>query len=48
MGYGTYSFQHIPYMMVLAWFPGSLVEGVLFGLITGTIVKDESLKFHQC
>ncbi len=28
-------------MMALSWFLGSLVEGVLAGLIVGTIVKDE-------
>jgi hypothetical protein len=40
MGYGTYSFQPIPYMMALSWFLGSMVEGVLAGLIAGTIIKE--------
>ena len=40
MGYGTYSFQPIPYMMALTWFLGSLVEGILAGLIVGAIVRD--------
>jgi len=41
MGYGTYSVQPISYMMALTWFLGSLVEGVLAGLIVGAIVKDD-------
>ena len=41
MGYGTYSVQPIPYMMALSWFLGTLVEGILAGLIVGAIIKDE-------
>jgi hypothetical protein len=41
MGYGTYSVQPIPYVMAFSWFLGTLVEGILAGLITGAIVKDE-------
>jgi hypothetical protein len=41
MGYGTYSVQPIPYTMALSWFLGSLARGILAGLITGAIVKDE-------
>jgi hypothetical protein len=40
MGHGTYSVQPIPYMMALTWFLGSLVEGILAGLIVGAIVRD--------
>lgn len=42
MGYGTYSVQPIPYTMALTWFLGSLVEGILAGLIAGAILRDES------
>jgi hypothetical protein len=42
MGYGTYSVQPIPYIMALSWFLGTLVRGILAGLIVGTIVRDGS------
>jgi hypothetical protein len=42
MGYGTYAVQPVPYSMALSWFLGTLFRGVLAGLITGAIVKDDS------
>lgn len=41
MGYGSYAVMPIPYAMALSWFLGTLVEGILAGLIVGAIVKDE-------
>lgn len=40
MGYGTYSVMPIPYLMALTWFLGSLMEGVVAGVIVGGIVKE--------
>jgi len=40
MGYGTYSVQPIPYMMAFTWFVGSVVEGLLAGLIVGAIIRE--------
>ena len=42
MGYGTYSVQPIPYSMALSWFLGASFRGILAGLITGAIVKDDT------
>jgi hypothetical protein len=40
MGYGTYSVQPIPYVMAFTWFLGSVVEGILAGLIVGAIIRE--------
>ena len=39
MGYGTYSVMPIPYSLALAWFLGTLVEGIAAGVITGAIIR---------
>jgi hypothetical protein len=40
MGYGTYSMMPIPYCMALTWFLGTVIEGVLGGLLLGAIIKN--------
>lgn len=40
MGYGTYAVMPLPYHLALAWFLGTVVQGVLGGLIVGAIVRD--------
>ena len=39
MGYGSYSMMPIPYGMALTWFLGTVIEGVLGGLLLGAIIK---------
>jgi len=40
MGYGTYAFMPIPYMLALVWFVGSLVEYVAGALLAGVIIRE--------
>ena len=40
MGYGSYSMMDIPYSMALTWFLGTVIEGILGGLLLGTIIKN--------
>ena len=44
MGYGTYAVMPIPYYMALTWFLGTVVEGVVAGVITAAIVKEVEAK----
>ena len=39
VGYGTYSVRPIPYSLALSWFPGTLAEMAVAGLIVGVVVK---------
>ena len=39
MGYGAYAVMPIPYAMAFAWFLGTLVEGIVGGIITGAIIR---------
>ena len=39
MGFGMYSVMPIPYSLAFAWFLGTLVEGIVAGVITGAIIK---------
>ena len=41
MGYGTYSFMPIPYLLALGWFLGTVVETVVAGALLGWIIKEE-------
>ncbi len=41
MGYGTYSFMPIPYMLALGWFLASVIEFTLAGWILGLIVREK-------
>jgi hypothetical protein len=40
MGYGTYAFMPIPYMLALVWFLGTLVEYVAGALLAGVIIRE--------
>jgi hypothetical protein len=40
MGYGTYAVMPIPYYMALTWFLGTVVETILGGILTATIIKE--------
>jgi len=44
MGYGTYSFMPIPYLMAFGWFLGTVVEATVAGVLVGWIVKEEKKK----
>lgn len=39
-GYGFYSFMPIPSQMAFSWFFGSLLEGIVGGLIIGAILPE--------
>ena len=41
-GYGSYGSMPIPYAMALTWFLGSIVEGVVAGMIVGAMVKESA------
>jgi hypothetical protein len=41
MGYGSYSVMPIPYFMAFTWCFGAVVEGMVGGLIVGSILRDE-------
>lgn len=41
MGYGSYSYMPIPYLLALSWFLGALVKTLLGGLIVGVVVKEQ-------
>ena len=38
--YGSYAVMPLPYYMAMVWFLGSLVEGLVAGVILGYMVKD--------
>jgi hypothetical protein len=40
MGYGSYSMMPIPYSMALTWFLGTVLNGILGGLLLGAIIKN--------
>lgn len=40
MGYGSYSMMPIPYSMALTWFLGTVLKGILGGLLLGAIIKN--------
>lgn len=40
MGYGTYSYTPIPYILALSWFIATVIQGIVSGLITGAILKE--------
>ncbi|MCD6373988.1 MAG: hypothetical protein J7L94_00575 [Caldisericaceae bacterium] len=44
MGYGTYSFMPIPYLLALGWFLGTVLETVVAGALLGWIIKEEEKK----
>lgn len=44
MGYGTYSFMPIPYLLALGWFLGTVVETTVAGALVGWIIKEEEKK----
>jgi hypothetical protein len=39
MGYGSYAVMPMPYHMALTWFLGTIVHGLVGGLLAGLIVK---------
>ncbi len=39
MGYGSYTFMPIPYVLAFGWFLSSVVNGLVAGLLVGWIVK---------
>jgi hypothetical protein len=40
MGYGSYSMMPIPYSMALTWFLGTVLNGILGGLLLGAIIRN--------
>jgi len=44
MGYGTYSFMPIPYLLALGWFLATVVQAVVAGALVGWIIKEEEKK----
>lgn len=42
MGYGSYSYMPIPYLLAFTWFAGMLIECLVAGIIVGTLVKRDS------
>ncbi len=40
MGYGTYTYMPIPYMLALGWFLATTVEMTITGIILGAIIKE--------
>jgi len=41
MGYGSYAMMPIPHVLALSWFLGSVVEGVLAGVIAAQIDRGQ-------
>ena len=41
MGFGTYSVMPLPVYLAAVWFVGTLLEGIVAGLIVSAIVKGE-------
>lgn len=39
MGFGTYSYTPIPYMLALSWFAATVVQVTVAGVIAGSIMK---------
>ncbi len=40
MGYGSYAFQPIPYVLAQAWFWAAVVKGIAGGLVAGRLAGD--------
>ena len=40
MGYGSYAVMPLTYVIALAWFLGSIVEGAAAGMIVAALVKE--------
>lgn len=40
MGHGSYSVMPIPYPLALGWFLGSVVKGLVAGVLVGLIVRE--------
>ena len=41
MGYGTYAFLPLPYMLALGWFLAHAVQGTISGLVAGLVLKEQ-------
>jgi len=40
MGYGTYSFMPIPYLLAASWFWTTVIELSICGILVGLVIKD--------
>lgn len=47
MGYGTYSYMPIPYVLAASWFWGTIIELTIAGLLLGLIIKDKAPEINQ-